>query len=561
MLSRPHYFQLLTAAVNRSPIVAILGPRQVGKTTLARQFIQDRQATYFDLESQPDLRRLQNPELALGALDGIVVIDEIQVLPELFAVLKVLVDRPQNQAHFLILGSASPDIVRNVSQTLAGRVEFIELNGFSLAEVGTLRWEELWVRGGFPRSFLADTTEDSAAWREGFIRTFLERDIPQLGITIPAPAMRRFWTMLAHYHGQIWNATELARSMGMSDKTVRSYLDILTGTFMVRQLQPWHANISKRQVKSPKIYLRDSGLLHSLLDVPDRHALLAHPRVGASWEGFAVEQVLQAVAPSQAYFWAAHAAAELDLLFVQRGLRFGVEVKFSEAPTVTRSMHNAVADLDLHYLWVVHPGLHSYPVSDRISVLAVEDISDLPDQIGQRSVGVVSAQGRQTQAQRDAGWRQRDAGVLGASSWYRDLSKPMPQPMPQANATATAAPGARQHHPLLPHWAATVAFYRRLGFPAGFENDWFVEFHLRDGAYLSIADASRASVAAVAGQGITLAWQVDNLVEVHNHLHAEGVAVTPIRRRWGAWVCYCHDPEGHRIELWADEASAGEAPA
>lgn len=385
MLSRPQYLQLVATAMSRSPIVALLGPRQVGKTTLARLYIEGRQATYFDLESQPDIRRLQNPELALGLLEGIVVIDEIQVMPELFAVVKVLVDRTQNQARFLILGSASPDIVKNVSETLAGRVEFIELAGFDLSEVGEVRWGELWVRGGFPRAFLASSDEDSAAWREGFIRTFLERDIPQLGIAIPAPAMRRFWTMLAHYHGQTWNASELARSMGLADKTVRSYLDILTGTFMVRQLQPWHANIGKRQVKSPKIYLRDSGILHSLLDLPDQRSLLAHPRVGASWEGFALEQVLQAVKPSQAYFWATHNAAELDLLFIQRGRSYGVEAKFNEAPSITRSMHNAVADLNLDHLWIVHPGPHSYPVSDRISVLALHDVAGLPGQLNNMS--------------------------------------------------------------------------------------------------------------------------------------------------------------------------------
>ncbi len=367
--------------MDRSPIVAILGPRQVGKTTLARLFVQDRQATYFDMESQPDIRRLQNPELALGALGGIVVIDEIQAMPELFAVLRVLVDRPNNQAQFLILGSASPDIIRNVSQTLAGRVEFIELAGFDLAEVGATHWERLWVRGGFPRAFLAGSDDDSTAWREGFIRTFLEQDIPQLGIGIPTPAMRRFWTMLAHYHGQTWNAAELARSMGLSDKTVRSYLDVLTGTFMVRQLQPWYINVSKRQVKSPKIYVRDSGILHSLLELPDRHALLAHPRAGASWEGFALEQVLQAVRPPQAYFWATHGAAELDLFFVERGRRYGVEAKFSEAPSTTKSMRIALSDLDLHHLWIVHPGPHSYPISDRVSALALPDVMSLPDQI------------------------------------------------------------------------------------------------------------------------------------------------------------------------------------
>ena len=250
MIQRVQYLEQLTTAISRSPITALLGPRQAGKTTLARLLAENRSATFFDLESQPDVRRLQNPELALASLDGLVVIDEIQVMPELFAALRVLVDRPQNRARFLILGSASPDIVKNVSETLAGRVEFIELGPFDLAEVGAESWRALWVRGGFPRAFLAASDVDSAAWREGFIRTFLERDIPQLGYTIPASTMRRFWTMLAHYHGQTWNASELGRAMGLSDKTVRSYLDLLTGAFMVRQLQPWYANIGKRQVRS-----------------------------------------------------------------------------------------------------------------------------------------------------------------------------------------------------------------------------------------------------------------------------------------------------------------------
>ena len=250
MIDRPFYLERLATALRRSPITALLGPRQCGKTTLARLLGESGEATYFDLESQPDLQRLQNPELLLGSLVGIVILDEIQVLPELFKVLRVLVDRPANQARFLILGSASPILVKQIAETLAGRVEFVELAGFDLRETGADAWRPLWVRGGFPRAFLADSEEDSMAWREGFIRTFLERDIPQLGITIPAAAMRRFWTMLAHYHGQIWNATELARSMGLTDKTVRSYLDILTGTFMVRQLQPWYYNTKKRLVKS-----------------------------------------------------------------------------------------------------------------------------------------------------------------------------------------------------------------------------------------------------------------------------------------------------------------------
>jgi predicted AAA+ superfamily ATPase len=251
MINRPSYLKQLSNAVKRSPVTALLGPRQCGKTTLARMFGEGRAMAYFDLESQPDIRRLQNPELMLGSLQGAVILDEIQEIPELFKVLRVLVDRPKNQARFLILGSASPDIIKNVSETLAGRVEFVELSGFDLQETSNDSTETLWLRGGFPRSFLAESEEDSMAWREGFIRTFLDRDIPHLGISIPPIAMRRFWTMLAHYHGQTWNASELARSMGLSDKTVRSYLDILTGTFMVRQLSPWYENIAKRQVKAP----------------------------------------------------------------------------------------------------------------------------------------------------------------------------------------------------------------------------------------------------------------------------------------------------------------------
>ncbi|MCP4578502.1 MAG: ATP-binding protein [Deltaproteobacteria bacterium] len=383
MIQRPVYVKNLSDGVRRSPVTALLGPRQCGKTTLARMFGDDRKATYFDLESQPDLQRLQNPELMLGGIQGLVVLDEIQVMPELFRVLRVLVDRPENQAQFLVLGSASPDIVKNVSETLAGRVEFVELAGFDLGEVNGDSWERLWLRGGFPRSFLADSDEDSMVWREGFIKTFLERDIPQLGISIPSVAMRRFWTMLAHYHGQTWNASELARSMSLSDKTVRSYLDLLTGTFMVRQLQPWHENIKKRQVKAPKIYLRDSGLLHSLLSLNDMYSLSSHPRVGASWEGFALEQFLQALRPAQSYYWATHGSAGIDLFFLHRGQRHGVEVKFSEAPTITKSMKIALEDLRLDRLWVVYPGKHAYPVSEKIEVWPLCKVADLSDYISQ----------------------------------------------------------------------------------------------------------------------------------------------------------------------------------
>ena len=371
----------LSASTKRSPVTTLLGPRQCGKTTLARMFAEGKNAIYFDLESQPDLHRLQNPQLMLGTLKGIVILDEIQNMPGLFNVLRVLVDRPKNRTRFLVLGSASPGIIRNVSETLAGRVEFIELSGFDLLETGADSWEKLWVRGGFPRSFVARSDGDSLAWREGFIRTFLERDIRQLGVTVHSAAMRRFWTMLAHYHGQTWNGSELARSMGLSDKTVRSYLDILTGTFMIRQLQPWHENIAKRQVKAPKIYFRDSGLLHSLLSLTDFHSLSGHPRMGASWEGFVLEQVLQILNPSEAFFWATYQGVEIDLFFLLRGRRYGVEFKFNEAPKVAKSMHVALETLALDHLWIIYPGKHKYPVHEKITVWPLRDISTLPDQI------------------------------------------------------------------------------------------------------------------------------------------------------------------------------------
>ena len=375
MISRNRYIKELNGAIQRAPIASLLGPRQCGKTTLARQFGNKHQATYFDLESIPDQRRLQNPELMLGSLDGLVILDKIQLMPELFSVLRVLVDRPANQTKFLILGSASPQLIKNVSETLAGRTEFIELSGFNLQETGTgiKNLEKLWLRGGFPLSFLAKSNQDSLAWRENFIRTFLERDIPQLGITIAAQAMRRFWTMLAHYHGQTFNASELGRSLGLSGKTIRSYLDILTGTFMVRQLQPWHENISKRQVKAPKIYFRDTGILHSLLDIPDRHYLMGHPRLGASWEGFALEQILQIIGPVEPYFWSTYSGAEVDLFFSKNGKRYGIEFKFNEAPKISKSMHIAINDLGLSHLYVIYPGKDSYPVTENISMVGLGD--------------------------------------------------------------------------------------------------------------------------------------------------------------------------------------------
>ena len=386
MIDRPSYLKQLKTAVRRSPITALLGPRQCGKTTLARIFAQNKKATYFDLESQPDLRRLENPEMMLGLVPGVVILDEVQLMPDLYSVLRVLADRQGKKARFLILGSASPTMIKSVSETLAGRVEFVELSGFDLQETGPQSWKKLWLRGGFPRSFLAKSEEDSLSWRESFIRTFLERDIPQLGITIPSTALRRFWTMLAHYHGQTWNASRLASSMGLSDKTIHSYLDILTGTFMIRQLQPWYENVGKRQIKSPKIYFRDSGILHSLLSLTDQHSLLGHPHVGASWEGFALEQVLRALRPPEAFFWATHNKAELDLFFIHGGRRYGVEIKFSEAPLITRSMRIAHKDLGLDHLWIIYPGQDKYPVDRTITAWPLKDVKDLPDQMRRGSV-------------------------------------------------------------------------------------------------------------------------------------------------------------------------------
>jgi hypothetical protein len=384
MLDRHSVATAVGTALRRSPVAALMGPRQCGKTTLARAVAATRASTWFDLESSIDRARLQNPELVLGQLRGLVVLDEIQMMPELFAVLRVLADRPKTPTRFLILGSASPSLVRGASESLAGRVEFVELGGFTLAEVPADRLDRLWTRGGFPRSFLSRTERDSAAWREGFVQTFLVRDLPQLGLSLSAPAMRRFWTMVAHYHGQTWNGSALARSMGVSDKTVRAWLDVLTGTFMVRQLQPWFANVAKRQVKAPKVYIRDTGLLHALLGLSDRHAVLGHPAAGASWEGMALEQVLRCWPVTDPYYWATHGGAELDLLFTHRGRRYGVEFKMSESPVATRSMHVALADLSLAHLWTVYPGQTSFPIAPRLSAFPLRDIAQVPRALASR---------------------------------------------------------------------------------------------------------------------------------------------------------------------------------
>lgn len=376
MIQRPAYTNSLEQAIQRNPVTSLLGPRQCGKTTLARLLETKFNASFFDLESYQDLNRLQNPELVLGSLKGLVIIDEIQEKPELFKVLRVLADKPDRRSRFLILGSASPHIIKKASESLAGRTEFVELSGFNFIETGKDHIQDLWIRGGYPRAYLAGSMDESTHWRESFIRTFLERDIPQLGIKIPAVSMRRFWTMLAHYHGQTLNASEIGRSLGITDKTIKTYLDILTGTFMMRQLQPWHENLSKRQVKAPKIYFTDSGLLHQLLTVTDMHSLLGHPKLGASWEGFAIEQAIRILNIGDAYYWATYSGAELDLMFLYDGKRYGMEFKFNEAPKVTKSMRVACKDLNLTHLWVIYPGEHAYPVEDKISVLPLSRITD-----------------------------------------------------------------------------------------------------------------------------------------------------------------------------------------
>jgi len=317
------------------------------------------------------------PEQTLGALEGLIVIDEIQRLPSLFQTLRVLLDRPRNSSRFLLLGCASPDLIRGVSESLAGRVGLVDLAGFDLRETGPDSLADLWLRGGFPRSFLAADDAASTVWRASFIRTFLERDIPQFGITVPSETLRRFWTMIAHYHGQVWNGAEFARALGASEPTARRYLDILAGSFMIRVLPPWFENMMKRQLKSPKIYVRDSGLFHSLLGLETRDQLLGHPKVGASWEGFVIEQLLAGLDSRTVSFWGTHGGAELDLLVTLRGQRHGFECKYSDAPGTGRSMRVAIDDLKLDRLWVIYPGQDRYVLDDRIAVVPARGIPEL----------------------------------------------------------------------------------------------------------------------------------------------------------------------------------------
>jgi uncharacterized protein len=356
-------------ALRRSPVTVLLGPRQCGKTTLARQLVPATSLNYFDLEDPQSLARLDQPDIALRPLKKLIVIDEVQRRPDLFPLLRVLADRRPSPARFLLLGSASPDLLKQSSETLAGRLETVPLEGFRLADLGAAAQDRHWLRGGFPCAYTPRRETDSVSWRRQFLQTFVERDLPQLGIRIPAMVVRRFWNMLAHYHAQIWNAAELARALSVNESTVRHYLDLLTGVFMVRQLAPWHENLGKRQVKAPKVYVRDSGLLHSLLGIANRRDLENHPKVGASWEGYAVEEVIKALQPDETYYWATYNRAELDLLLFKKGRRIGVECKRADAPTLTPSMRIAMEDLGLDHLYVVYPGEKAYTLGKKIEVV------------------------------------------------------------------------------------------------------------------------------------------------------------------------------------------------
>lgn len=374
MIERSSLLSSIKTALERSRVVALIGPRQSGKTTLARQFVRPDSVNYFDLEDPVSLARLEQPMTALKDLHDLVVIDEIQRQPDLFPILRVLADREELPARFLILGSASPELIRSSSESLAGRMETISISGFSLAEVGIDALQGHWLRGGFPLSFLAENDSNSFAWRKNFVQTFLERDLPRWGVQIPTGNLLRFWTMISHYHGQVWNAAEPARSMGVSEPTIRRYLDILQDVFMVRILQPWHTNLKKRQVKSPKIYFRDSGLLHALLGIRTHHDLQTHPKSGSSWEGYVIEEAIKSMEPDGVYFWGTHNGAEIDLLLFKNGQRFGLECKRVDAPRLTPSMQIALEDLQLNHLAVIYPGERSYPLAEKVTAVPLSSL-------------------------------------------------------------------------------------------------------------------------------------------------------------------------------------------
>lgn len=378
-MRRERYLAQITRHFAIHPVVALLGPRQCGKTTLARMYAEGLTATSvvrFDLEDPTDLAALAEPKLALQDLRGLIIIDEVQRFPELFPILRVLVDRPGNPARFLILGSASRDLIRQSSETLVGRIGHLELTPFQLTETGAPALRTLWARGGFPPAFLATSEGHSYQWRKDYVATFLERDLPALGIGIPPQSLRRFWMMLAHYHGQLLNFSELGRSFGAADTTIRGYLDILEATFMVRLLRPWHENVGKRQVKAPKLFFRDSGLLHTLLGISDLEALLHHPKLGSSWEGFALEETLRALGVDRedAWFWATHAGAELDLLVTSGGRRLGFEIKYTASPKLTKSMRAAIDTLQLDRLVVIYPGERQLALAEQIQALGLADL-------------------------------------------------------------------------------------------------------------------------------------------------------------------------------------------
>jgi len=381
MIQRTRHPDRIERLLGEFPVVAILGARQVGKTTLARQIADryDGSVLRFDLEDPDDLARLEEPKLAFGDHTGLIVIDEIQKRPELFPVLRVLVDRTGNPSRFLVLGSASPNLLRQTAETLAGRVAYHMLTGFTLDEVGREHRDRLWLRGGFPLSYLAEDDEASLRWRQSFVGTFLERDIPQLGFRIPGPTLHRFWRMLAHYHGQIWNGAELARAFGVSEATVRHYLDILTGALVLEPLQPWYENLRKRQVKSPKVYLSDTGLLHALLGLESAVDIEGHPKVGASWEGFMLREIVSHLGarPEDCHFWATHSGAELDLLIVRGNRRRGFEIKRTTSPRTTKSMHAAIESLGLDRLWVIHAGEHTFRLADNIEAVAFDSLTEV----------------------------------------------------------------------------------------------------------------------------------------------------------------------------------------
>jgi uncharacterized protein len=378
MIRRKNEEKIIYRLLKNNPVVGMIGARQVGKTTLARKIAESSKHphTIFDLENTEDISRLSDPMLALKSLEGIVIIDEIQKVPGIFQTLRVLADRRSKKARFLILGSASPELLKQSAQSLAGRVAYHELGGFTLDEIGADNLEKLWLRGSFPKSFTAKTLSDSIDWRKSFMKTYLERDLPQFGISVSSQTLRRFWNMLAHYHAQIWNASEFARSFGVADTTIRHYLDILASTFVVRQLQPWHENISKRQVKAPKIYITDTGILHTLLNIRTKEDLLSHPKVGASWEGFIINQLIHQMEADkeECYFWATHSGAELDLLIMKGKMRVGFEIKYTSSPKITPSMKTAIRNLGLKRLFVVHAGDKSYPMSEKVDAIAAVNI-------------------------------------------------------------------------------------------------------------------------------------------------------------------------------------------